>query len=230
LTPTQLKFEPVVRDRLFYDRFQYCLSFDLPEISCLRNHVFDPEIISKQLGNRRQWRDAYRQGLGARNPRTWRLITPKTEQDLLGLAQQLNSAQDSFKLVVSVDHGRVYSNSQCLLDQLSQLPQLINCAWSKAVIDRPRNSIKLKQPGHQLRSYFKFSVVGADQQTALIAFLKNQQGQVRLSPALTQWLEYPQHAIREYFFVDHDHMSWLTMLCLVLPGVIRKTVQIVPAK
>ena len=220
----------MVRDRLFYDRFQYCLSFDLPEISCLRNHEFDPEIISKQLENRRQWRDAYRQGLGARNPRTWRLITPKTEQDLLGLAQLLNSAQDSFKLVVSVDHGRVYSNSQCLLDQLSQLPQLINCSRSEAVIDRPRNSVKLKQPSHQLRSYFKFSAVGADQQTALIAFLKNQQGQVRLSPALTQWLEYPQRTFREYFFVDHDHMSWLTMLCLVLPGVIRKTVQIVPAK
>lgn len=220
----------MVRDRLFYDRFQYCLSFDLPEISCLRHHEFDPAVISQQLEGRRHWREVYSQGIGTRPSGTWRPITPQIEQDLTGLAQQLKSVKNSFKLVVSVDHGRVYSNSRSLLDQLSQLPQLINCAWSEALIDRPRDSVKLQDSQYQFRSYFRANCVAENQKQNLINFLNSQHSHVRISPALSKWIRNPYLYFRDYYFVDHDSMTWLTMLALVCPGTIRKTVQIVPAK
>jgi hypothetical protein len=228
--PTQLKFEPAVRDRLFYDRFRYCLSFDLPEISCLRHHEFDPTVISQQLQGRRHWREVYSQGIGARHSRAWRPITPQIEQDLAGLAQLLKSAKDSFKLVVSVDHGRVYSNSQSLLDQLSQLPQLINCTCSESVIDRPRDSVKLQDSQFQFRSYFRANCIAENQKQNLINFLTVQQNHVRISPALAEWIKQPGQWFRDYFFVDHDSMTWLTMLALVCPGSIRKTMHIISDK
>jgi hypothetical protein len=64
----------------------------------------------------------------------------------------------------------------------------------------------------------------------LVKFLQNHQNTVRLSPALTQWLPLSFNRTQDYFFVDYDSPLWLTMLALVHPGLIRKTMQIIQAK
>jgi hypothetical protein len=43
-------------------------------------------------------------------------------------------------------------------------------------------------------------------------------------------LDDPFLRTQDYFFVDHDTASWSSMLSLVRPGIIRKTLQIVTAK
>jgi hypothetical protein len=48
-----------------------------------------------------------------------------------------------------------------------------------------------------------------------------------VSPALTEWIAEPFNRTQDYFFVDYNSESWLTMLGLIRPGLIRKTVQIV---
>jgi hypothetical protein len=69
-----------------------------------------------------------------------------------------------------------------------------------------------------------------EQKNALKNFLKNQQESARLSPALAHWITISFNRTQDYFFIDHSEMSWLTMLGLVRPGLIRKTMQIIPAK
>jgi exopolyphosphatase/guanosine-5'-triphosphate,3'-diphosphate pyrophosphatase len=51
-----------------------------------------------------------------------------------------------------------------------------------------------------------------------------------LPAALEAWLDDPFLRTQDYFFVDHDSEAWPTMLALVQPGVIRKTLAIVTAK
>ena len=101
--------------------------------------------------------------------------------------------------------------------------------YTRAVVGRPKNTIRLKDPRHQWRSYFKIGKLTAEQKTQLVNFLANQHT-VRLSPALTQWVDLKFTRTQDYFFIDYNEPVWLTMLSLVSPGLIRKTLQIIPAK
>jgi len=156
-------------------------------------------------------------------------ITETTVADLHELAELLLTTASEFKLVVSVNQAHVYTNDQSLIDQLSDLSSLTQKDYSRAIIGCPPNTIRLKNPRHQFRSYFKMIKLTSEQKDYLMNFLANQP-EVRISPALRGWLTAPFNRTQDYFFIDHNQMSWLTMLSLVRPGLIRKTQQIIAAK
>ena len=231
------KFKPVAKDRLFYDRFQYCISFNLAELSCLRDQELDRARIGHMLDRRKQWREVAAQRwntLGQKNnarpTRLWNEITEEVEKNLYEFADILRNSGADFKLVVSANCGWVYTNSVELISQLKSMRILTGKKYSKAVIDRPKNTIQLKNPQHQFRSYFKITKITNQQKDMLINFLTNQQSSIRISPALGEWTASAFYRTQDYFFVDHNEMSWLTMLALVHPGLIRKTQQIIQAK
>jgi hypothetical protein len=239
LTNSNLKFKPVVKDRLFYNRFEYAISFTLDEASALRD--LSHEEIDLTMERRREWRDIaqqrwYKTGtiLGSRHQnilsRRRKEITTKTVDDLHLLAETLLTATADYKLVVSVNQGHVYTNDLGLIDQLNQFDFLTKKYYSQAEVNRPQNTIRLKNPRHKFRSYFKITKLTADQKDQLMSFLFNQKDYVRLSPALQQWVDQPFNRTQDYFFIDHNEMSWLTMLGLVRPGIIRKTQEIIQAK
>jgi hypothetical protein len=240
LTKSNLKFNSVAKDRLFYDRFEYSVSFGLQEISCMREQDFDPAQISQMVARRREWREIAQQRWTAWNKkggaktilshRYHKEISDQVEQDLHLLASVLRTCAVDFKLVVSTDYGWIYTNSVGLLNQLSQLPVLTDKVYSRAVINRPKNTLCLKNPRHNFRSYFNTTKLTANEKNILTNFLNNQKEHARISPALTEWCTNNFYRTQDYFFVDHNEMSWLTMLSLVRPGLIRKTMQIIQAK
>ena len=232
-----LKFKPVVKDRLFYDRFRYCISFGLTEISCLRDQELDCSGIKHMLDRRKEWREVAQQRwvtLGQKPhiqpTRLWNDITDEVEQNLYDFANILRNSGVDLKLVVSSNCGWVYTNSSELINKLKPMRMLTGKKYTEAVIDRPKNTILLKNPRHQFRSYFKITKITSQQKHTLINFLTNQQSSIRISPALGEWIPSAFYRTQDYFFVDHDEMSWLTMLALVHPGLIRKTQQIIQAK
>jgi len=235
LTQSTPKFNPVSKDRLFYDRFEYNIGFGIDEASALR--VLDHATIDDTIQRRIQWREIARQrwGKAPQNQRViwgrdWQEITESTVEDLHALAEMLLTAPTEFKLVVSVNQAHVYTNDLILINRLDRMPQLRHKTYGQAVVSRPKNTIRLKNPRHQLRSYFRLVNLTVQQRDQLAAFLNNQQAHVRLSPALKEWAALPFTRLQDYFFVDHDTPTWLTMLNLVVPGVTRKTMHIIPAK
>jgi len=189
------------------------------------------------LDRRKQWREVAHQRwntLGqkpnAQQSRLWNEITEEVEQNLYDFADILRNSGVDLKLIVSSNCGWVYTNSLELIGQLKPMRMLTGKKYSKAVIDRPKNTIQLKNPRHQYRSYFKITKITSQQKDMLINFLTNQQSSIRISPALGEWITSAFHRTQDYFFVDHDEISWLTMLALVHPGIIRKTQQIIQAK
>jgi len=237
LTKLTQPFKLVVKDRLFYDRFQYCISFGLTEISCLRDQDLDCARIRHMLDRRKEWRDIAQQRWNiigqkpnVQQSRLWNEITEEVEQNLYDFADILRNSGVGLKLVVSSNCGWVYTNSLELISQLKSMRMLTGKKYSKAVIDRPKNTILLKNPRHQFRSYFKITKITSQQKNMLINFLNNQQSSIRIGPALSTWMTSVFYRTQDYFFVDHDEMSWLTMLSLVHPGLIRKTQQIIQAK
>jgi hypothetical protein len=232
---TTRKFNPVKKDRLFYDKFQFCIGFHLDEVSCLR--CLDHAQIDSLIQRRRQWREIARQRWSQSGQkastilgRAYKEITDDMVADLHTLAEVLLTTSDEFKLVVSINQAYLYTNDLPLIERLDHLPILSYKTFSESVVSRPKNTIALKKPKYQFRSYFRQFNLTQQQKDNLEKFLTNQQQHVRISPALREWLAFPFNRIQDYFFVDHDSETWLTMLNLVVPGVIRKTLHIIPAK
>jgi hypothetical protein len=238
LTSSTLKFKSVIKDRLFYNRFEYAIGFTVDEASCLRDLNHDE--IDRTIERRREWREIAQQRwhkagtvLGSRHQnilgRRRKDITDKTVENLHTLADILLTTTVDIKLVVSANQGHVYTNDISFIKQLDCLDFLAQKYYTRAQIARPLNTIQLKNPKHAFRSYFKVIKLTNEQKTHLTGFLLNQKT-VRLSPALDEWIVGPFNRTQDYFFVDHHEMPWLTMLALVCPGLIRKTQQIIQAK
>jgi hypothetical protein len=228
-------FKTVVKDRLFYNRFEYVMSFELDEVSCLR--TLDHDSIDLMMKRRQEWRELAqhrwlnaKQNTGVIVSRGRKLITQHTVDNLHTLAETLLTTDKDFKLVVSVNQAWVYVNDTALFDCLDQLPILQYKTYAQVQVNRPANTVKLKNSTYSFRSYFKFSKLTALQKDTLVDFLINQQTQVRLSPSLKIWINQPFNRVQDYFFIDYKTASWTTMLALVHPGLIRKTLQIIPAK
>ena len=134
-----------------------------------------------------------------------------------------------FKLVTSVSSAWIYTNDVKLLEQVSELNFLICKAYTEAVVDRPKNTIKLKDPKHRYRSYLRSVKLTDEEKTQLCNFFTNQQSHARMGPALLNWMDERWHRTQDYFFIDHDDKSWLVMLSLIKPGMIRKTVNLIAA-
>jgi hypothetical protein len=235
LTNLTRNFKSITKDRLFYNQFKYSIGFTLDEASCLRN--LDHASIDNMIERRRYWREISQQRWNHNKHISTSIITSrqkditdKTVGDLHELAEILLNTFSDFKLVVSINHAQVYTNDIQLVDQLDNLDSLHNKHYSLAEITRPPNTIRLKNPKHQYRSYFKISKISEQQKDSLVKFLTNQQDFIRLSPALITWIDGPFHRTQDYFFIDHNEMSWLTMVALVCPGLVRKTQQIISAK
>ena len=229
-----LKFNSIAKDRLFYDHWRYCISFHLDEVSCLKelNHDYINSIIER----RKEWREMSRLRLGRQSGKTgiatimgkrWRDITETTELNLHQLADELIHSKALFKLVTSVDQGWVYTNDLALIETLNEDHELKYKQLSEAVIDRPKNSIKLKESKYTHRSYFRVAKLTAKEKDNIINFFVNQLDYIRVSPALTDWTDSALTRTQDYFFVDHTGDDWLLMLALIKPGLIRKTVDII---
>ncbi len=195
------------------------------------------EHIDDMIARRQQWREIAQQrwsnggrSFGTIMGRRWTEITEKTTADLHTLAQVLLDSDADFKLVVSINQGHVYTNDMPLLKKLDALSVLNYKSYSQAQVVRPINTIQLKKARHQFRTYFAMCRLTWQEKDALGDFLVAQQDHVRVSPALQRWIDQPFNRTQDYFFVDHDTESWLTMLNLVRPGIVRKTMHIIPAK
>jgi hypothetical protein len=235
LTNLTRPFKTVAKDRLFYDQFEYCIGFQLEEISALRE--LDHACIDDIIERRKAWREIAQQRWingkqkhGTILRRGWRDITAQTQADLHSLAHVLLTTATSYKLVVSVNQGYVYTNELALINQLEAMPELSHKTYTQARIIRPKNTIQLKNPRHEYRTYFRTIKLSAQDKQVLIDFLQNQQEHTRMSPGLKNWVHDSFKRTQDYFFVDHNGSSWLSMLSLVRPGIIRKTLQIVAAK
>jgi hypothetical protein len=220
------KFKPVTSDRLFYDRWQYCIKFRLDEVNCLR-YSLEAEDIDALLTRREVWRDRVRQRWPQNNfVRPHSPITDGTRETLHAFADFLKLSTVPYKMVISVNQCWIYSNDTIFLERIERLPFVNSAKFTESVIVRPRNTVAVRHPHHRYRSYFRATKLNDNEKDRILAFLQGQ-NDVRISPALTEWIATPFNRTQDYFFVDYNAESWLTMLSLVRPGLIRKTVQIV---
>jgi hypothetical protein len=105
------------------------------------------------------------------------------------------------------------------------------------MITRPAGVVQLQESKHGYRTYLRERKYSYDQRQMLLNFFQSREGTLRPCDALMNWLRgqskyYMQNAAysRSYYFVDHDHPNEGTMISLVMPGIVRKTLPIETTK
>ena len=124
----------------------------------------------------------------------------------------------------------IYTNDIKLLKILDNCKYLDCKKFTQAQVDRPKNSVLLKNSKHTHRSYFKNIKLSLEEKQQLANFFTSQQKNIRPSPSLKTWLHGKFNRTQDYFFIDHDGEQWLLMMSLVIPGLVRKTLEIITHK
>lgn len=226
-----LKFKTVRSDQLYYGLYQYSASFQLQECWIFR-YTTDHSDIDTRLTRQQEWREKMRQRWPAdRMNRYHSIIDDVTRANIHAMADFVTGISTPYKIVVENKTMRIYTNDLNIVQAIEHIPFVQRRRYSEVLVDRPRDTILLKNPRYKLRSYFKETRISPEDKQAVAQFLANQPG-IRIGAGLQSWIDdgytrYSSKYTRDYFFVDHDNHSWLTMLALVRPGLIRRTVQII---
>ena len=223
------KVESDHRSSLYYDQYKWCVTINLSEAHCLR--YLDADRFEQAIVNAKYWAENDRW-----TDRTWTV----TKETALRESRDVLLAETApFKTVVSFNTVCIYTNHRGLADRLIDLGndgihlRLVR----RAVISKPANVVQLRESKYAYRTYLRERKYTKDQRDMLANFLHSRRDTLRVSPALDEWVNgtfvgYIRNLSysRSYYFVDHDHPNEGTMLSLVMPGIVRKTMPIETTK
>ena len=223
------KVEVDHRSSLYYDQYEWCMTINISEAPCLR--YLDANKFESAIRNAKYWAENDKW-----TDRSWS-VTKETA--LRETRDVLLSETAPFKIVVSFNTVCIYTNRRRLVDQLVNLGndgvhiRLVR----QAVLTRPANVVQLRESKYAYRTYLRERRINLDQRNMLANFLNSRRDTLRVSSALDNWVNgkfigyIRNHSYsRAHYFVDHDHPNEGTMLSLVLPGIIRKTMPIQTTK
>lgn len=228
---SNLKTKIVARTDLWYGRYDHCLSFFLNEASCLRG--LDHDYIDRTLEIRTRWG----QKMTRPSPGSWRgawtpiEITDHTRYALHDLCDRLVGEDRDHKITIFGDWVYLYCSGRSLIDDIAGLEYLnpARMGISRVKLIGEPGTVCVKNPQHAWRSYLRYRVQTAEQAARLRDFF-SRQPDLRFSPALKKWIDDDWKNVNNYYFFDHDNRGILTMLALIDPRLIRKTLPIVAAK
>lgn len=206
-------FKDCVRDRLFYDQYEFGYNIHLKGAAALR--VLTHDAVSSFIGRRNT------------NARVWRRepINDDWAARLHDMCDILARFEEPSKRIVHADWLYVYTNNLRDLESIMTFDSHGNGV--RARVELPRDVVLLEKPQHQYRSYFRGRMLNHEQGQVLRRFLLNRGDCYRLTPQLRERLSVDRHVyVQDYFFIDHNDLHDLTMLNLVAPGIIRKTLPI----
>ena len=202
------------RDRLYYNQYKYCMKFTLRGAGHSRTRDADSITASvRYLNASPHYKSAS--------------VSDSELAYLLAVNQELNTAAEQHKRITCYDSMQIYTNDSALLERVRLLNTATDAKYHQAIIDRPLNVLIRKQNKYQYRTYFKSVNVSPDASTRVKKFLLDRTDCFKFTPSFKYYLtSYGKMYFRDYFFVDHNSMSEITMLSLVCPGIVRKTMPI----
>ena len=223
------KVEVDHRSSLYYNQYEWCITINISEAPCLR--YLDASKFENAIRNAKYWaeKDVW-------TDRAWS-VTKETA--LRETRDVLLAETHPFKTVVSFNTVCIYTNRRGLADRLVKLgnDEVRMRLVRQAVISKPAGVIQLQESQYAYRTYLRERRINLDQRNMLANFLNSRKDTLRVSPALDNWVNgkfigyIRNHSYsRSYYFVDHDHPNEGTMLSLVLPGIVRKTMPIETTK
>lgn len=181
---------------------------------------------------RREWGRKIHQ----RQPGSWYWsqldITDQDVDNLHSMCDFLLDDDRERKLVIAGSWFYFYTNDFTFVSTVMSLPWLMKdrLHLTEVTLYGQPNTVARQQARHKRRSYFRNMILDDRKRTTLTTLLQ-QQDQIRLSPSLQQWIDHPRwNRVMDYHFIDHDDDSIITLLALIEPRLIRRTLPIVAHK
>ena len=205
------------RSRLYYNQYQYSVSFALPGAHRVRNYKNEDTIVASVRDYNsnvvtRSWGDP---------------ILASQLENHLTISRLLKTSAKPYKHISSYDWMYIYTNDVALLETIAQSPAVTDAKYSQAVVDLPNDVVLLKQSKYQYRTYFKSTSISTESSTRVKSFLLDRTDCYRFTPGLKYMLQTrKQMYFRDYHFVDHHDPGDMLMLAMVCPGIVRKTMPI----
>lgn len=210
------EFAPVSKDRLYFDKYEYSICLGLNEAGVLR------EKTASAIARAIEWRNKQRYNWSPRD-----LITEETKNNLFAMFNELEPIRDQIKLMISFGILYIYSNDIAILRHLAKLPYVTFCNASQAVVDRPRDVVFKTDPKFQYRSYFREIHLEEADRDRLLNFIDVRKDTFSITSTVKSHLRKNRFIwLQRWHFIDHKDPKDITMLSLVYPGLIRKTVPI----
>ena len=222
---SDLKIKTEGRDRLYYDRYKYVVSFDLQDAYVLK--LSGHQAIDDWLDHAEQMRinSVFRW-----SGYTRRSVTEESRRHCHHMFDFLQSYSSEYKSYISMHWVYLYTNDLDFVTGAVQQPGARFFSLKQAHIDRPRNSVKLKKSDYSLRTYFGVTYIDENTVQTLRSFIEN--NSVKPSPTLQSWLLgysmlFPW---ARQFFIDYNEESIITLLSLSVPVKLYRTVDIIVDK
>lgn len=222
------------RTSLWFGQYDWCIRFFMPESFVLRK--LDHDYIDHVIQRRRDW--AMKISGRTSQPGSWMHawtkvdITDQQVADLHRLCDFLLADQRPRKMTITGDWIYLYTTDASLISDIRALDYLddTRMAVHRAQQVGTPGTVRLRHARNSYRSYFRHIVLSEQQKTSLRQFLEAQEN-LRLSPALDEALSLAHtKRVFDYYFVDHNDSGVITMLNLIVPGIVRRTIPIVADK
>jgi len=222
LTNSNQKIRSESRDRLYYDQYSYCLQIFLQDMGALRPRTHRG---IEQFCDHATWARDVNYGGSWRWPvHKLRPVTDQSRENCHLALDALHAVSIPYKMIIKDDWGYIYTNNLDPFSELTASSGVLVVDIRLARLDRPRDTMVIKNSVHEQRTYFRNQSITTEQKKDAINFLSSR-SEIRTSPSMTSWLlDFPAHRyVCDNYFVDHNDDGFLTMLHLVVPLKIKKT-------
>jgi|TARA_R110000824_G_scaffold77497_4_gene195955 hypothetical protein len=207
-------------DKLFYGEYQYCLRCSLPHANSIGKD-FDPKHITHIMDLRK---NLYKRS----NSSAKKYPNHATVKQLLKANEFFKSIGRSSKFVFTGHMAYVYTNNYHLRDDLDNLGiGLDQCTTIN--VNRPKNTVYSQYPGFNKRCLLKEINITNEEKSNFLKFLEGNEQNIRTSRGLARFLKHRSnyHWLRGYFFVDFNDEKLISIMELMIPGIIKKTIRII---
>ena len=216
------------RSELYWKQYTYCVTMIQPKIDILRGGLEQTQV-DKSIGKRKYWEGSV---YGASKHSVY---SEQIRSDLLTTALYFKNSSDQFKLIFAgSSHLSLYTNSLQLVESLvaaataQTLPIKIKTV-KKCLLTVAPDTIILNDPKHKFRTYFKEITITAQAVGQLKVWLQQQQqaNEIKCSSSVESYLlTHGHYHTRSHWYIDHNSNSYETMIGMISPGLVRKTINL----
>jgi hypothetical protein len=164
-------------------------------------------------------------------------FTTRCRDNFEGTRALLAAVTEPKKLVFFNNYLTVYTNNPDLCNRLLECDWIESLDVKRAELDLPPDTILLKNPQHQYRTYFRGRTLTKPQKARLSNWITTQGDEIAASKSLRAFLVLDPSTTRvhwwrsdtaeSYYYIDHNSLQYETMLSMVCPGMVRKTLPII---
>ena len=223
------------RSSLYYNAYEYAMTWQQDEIGCIRS--LDQKKMLSHIRMRMDYetsRNSHYQRYGEKFESKF---TTRCCDNLEGMRALLATETPPKKMVFFNNYLTVYTNNLGLHGRLMACDWIESVDIKRAEINLPPDTILLKNPQYQYRTYFRGRSLGKTQKSRLAAWVITQGDDIAASKSLQAFLDietnptrmhwWRNDATESYYYIEHNSLQYETMLSMICPGMVRKTLPIV---